>query len=48
VLFHPGGLAAWVGIDQAQKYTLFPVGLGLLAAVIFLQKLRLPSAAGRR
>jgi len=48
VLFHPGGLASGLGIDQSQKYTLFPVGIGLFAAVIFLQKLRLQSAAGRR
>jgi TRAP-type uncharacterized transport system fused permease subunit len=48
VLFHPGGLASWFGLDQSQKYTLFPVGIGLFAAVIFLQKMRLQSAVGRR
>ncbi len=45
VLFHPGVLATVVGIDQALKYTLFPVGIGLYAAVVLIQKVRLRSGA---
>ena len=41
ILFHPGGLAGMLNIDQAYKYWLFPIGLLIYAAVIIQQKLRL-------
>jgi TRAP transporter 4TM/12TM fusion protein len=41
ILFHPGGLAALLNMDQAYKYWLFPIGLLIYAAVITLQKLRM-------
>ena len=41
VLFHPGGLAALLQLDQSMKYGLFPVGLALYGGAVFLQKLRL-------
>ncbi|MFC1524342.1 TRAP transporter permease [Thermodesulfobacteriota bacterium] len=43
VLFHPGGLASLVNLDQSLKYALFPVGLGLYGAAVLLQKYRLRS-----
>ena len=40
ILFHPGGLAGLLNIDQAFKYWLFPIGLLIYGAVIAHQKLR--------
>jgi TRAP transporter 4TM/12TM fusion protein len=41
ILFHPGGFAALLNMDQAYRYWLFPTGLLIYAAVILLQKLRM-------
>lgn len=39
-LFHPGAVAGMFNIDQANKYTLFPVGIILYGLVILHQKRR--------
>ncbi len=41
ILFHPGGLAALLNIDQAYRYWLFPIGLLIYGTVVVHQKLRL-------
>jgi TRAP transporter 4TM/12TM fusion protein len=41
ILFHPGGLATLAGVDPAQKYWLFPLGLLLYSGVIAHQRFRL-------
>jgi TRAP transporter 4TM/12TM fusion protein len=41
ILFHPGGLAALINIDQAYRYWLFPIGLLVYGTVVVHQKLRL-------
>jgi TRAP transporter 4TM/12TM fusion protein len=41
ILFHPGGLATLLSIDQAHKYWLFPLGLLLYSVVIVHQKFRM-------
>jgi TRAP-type uncharacterized transport system fused permease subunit len=41
ILFHPGGLASLLNMDQAYRYWLFPTGLLIYGAVILLQKLRM-------
>ena len=41
ILFHPGGLAALLNIEQAYRYWLFPIGLLVYAAVILHQRLRI-------
>ncbi len=44
ILFHPGGLASLLSLNQSIKYGLFPVGLGLYGGGVFLQKIRLKRA----
>ncbi len=46
-LFHPGGVATLFNVDQAMKYYLYPLGIAIYAAVIFLQKMRMTAAARR-
>jgi len=41
ILFHPGGLASLLNINQANRYWLFPIGLLLYGAVILHQRMRL-------
>jgi len=43
VLFHPGGLASLIDLDQSMKYALFPIGLAFYAGAVILQKNRLRS-----
>ena len=46
-LFHPGGVATLFNVDQAMKYYLYPLGIAIYAAVVFLQKMRMTAAARR-
>ena len=46
-LFHPGGVATLLNVDQAMKYYLYPLGIAIYAAVVFLQKMRMTAAARR-
>lgn len=41
ILFHPGGIAAQLNIDQSMKYYLFPLGIIIYGMVVLLQKMRL-------
>jgi len=41
ILFHPGGIAAQLNIDQSMKYYLFPLGIIIYGMVVLLQKTRL-------
>lgn len=46
-LFHPGGVATLFNVDQAMKYYLYPLGIAIYVAVVFLQKMRMTAAARR-
>jgi hypothetical protein len=43
-LFHPGGVASLFHVDPSMKYYFYPLGIGLYALVVFLQKMRMMAA----
>ena len=43
-LFHPGGVAALLGVPESHKYFMFLPGLAVYALVVGLQRFRMPRA----